>query len=266
MSSILIKSYNDLSSLEKLGVVDFSYSRLDTYNQCAAKYFYSYILKEPRQFNAPAVLGNIVHSVLENILDNDKVLDIGELRDEYRKNVPIWDPDNLIPPDLISVGSIIIDEFYDQHADKQFNIYEKEMSFNFILGIYRIIGFIDRVDIVGDRVNITDYKTGKWEVTQKDVHNNLQLGIYALALHNIFPEKEIYAELYYLRSGKRKGHLFSPEDIENVKVKLINNIHAIMNDGNFLPTSNTRICSYCDHAKSEACGTGVFRNKKNNFR
>lgn len=266
MSSILIKSYDDLSDLEKLGVVDFSYSRLDTYNQCPAKYFYSYILKEPRQFNAPAVLGNIVHSVLENILDNDKVLDIDELKDEYEKNIPIWDPDSLIPSDLISVGSTIIDEFYDQHVDKQFNIYEKEMSFSFILGIYRIIGFIDRVDIIGNRVNITDYKTGKWEVTQKDVPNNLQLGIYALALHNIFPEKEIYAELYYLRSGKRKGHLFSPEDIENVKVKLINSINTIMNDGNFLPTSNTRTCSYCDHAKTEACGTGVFRNKKNNFR
>lgn len=266
MSSILIKSYDNLSDLEKLGVVDFSYSRLDTYNQCPAKYFYSYILKEPRQFNAPAVLGNIVHSVLENILDNDKVLDISELKDEYEKNIPIWDPDNLIPSDLISVGSTIIDEFYDQHADKQFNIYEKEMSFSFILGIYRIIGFIDRVDIIGDRVNITDYKTGKWEVAQKDVPNNLQLGIYALALHNIFPEKEIYAELYYLRSGKRKGHLFSSEDIENVKVKLLNSINTIMNDGNFLPTSNTRTCSYCDHAKTEVCGTGVFRNKKNNFR
>ena len=266
MSSILIKSYNDLSDLQKLGVVDFSYSRVDTYNQCPAKYFYSYILKEPRQFNPPAVLGNIVHSVLENILDNDKVLDIGELRDEYAKNLPIWDPNGLIPPDLISAGSTIINEFYDQHAGKEFNIYEKEMSFNFILGIYKIIGFIDRVDIIGDRVNITDYKTGKWEVTQKDVHNNLQLGIYALALHNIFPEKEIYAELYYLRSGKRKGHLFSAEDIENVKVKLLDNIYKIMNDANFLPTSNSRICSYCDHAKSEACGTGVFRNKKNKFR
>ena len=34
---------------------------------------------------------------------------------------------------------------------------------------------------------------------------------------NKFPEKEIYAELYYLRSGKRKGHLFTQEDIDEVK-------------------------------------------------
>jgi hypothetical protein len=124
LSSISIKNYDSLNDLQKLGVVDFSYSRIDTYTQCAAKYFYSYILKEPRQFNPPAVLGNIVHSVLENILDNEKTLDITDLRNEYEKNIPIWDPDNLIPSELLSVGSVIIDEFYDQHADKKLNIYD----------------------------------------------------------------------------------------------------------------------------------------------
>lgn len=262
MSSILIKKYEDLNYLQRLGVVDFSYSRVDTYNQCPAKYFYSYILKEPRQFNAPAALGNIVHTVLENVLDNEKVLDLEELQREYVTSIESWDPDNLISKDLITVGSSILEEFYDQNIDKNFNIYEKEMSFSFIIGIYRIIGFIDRVDVIGDRVNITDYKTGKWEVALKNVPENLQLGIYALALHNIFPEKEIYAELYYLRSGKRKGHLFTEEDIEDVKIRLINSINLIINDKNFLPTSNPRTCSYCDHAKSGACGTGVYRNNK----
>lgn len=265
MSSILIKRYEDLNELQKLGLVDFSYSRIDTYNQCPSKYFYSYILKEPRQFNAPAALGNIVHSVLENILDNEKVLDLNELKNEYEDNVKIWDPQNLISEDLISVGSTIIEEFYDQNIDKSFNIYEKEMSFDFILGIYRIIGFIDRVDVSGDRVHITDYKTGKWEVALKDVPKNLQLGIYALALHNIFPEKQIYAELYYLRSGKRKGHLFTYEDIEDVKVRILDSINKIIEDKNFVPTSNVRACSYCDHAKSGVCGTGVFRNNKTRY-
>jgi CRISPR/Cas system-associated exonuclease Cas4 (RecB family) len=81
-------------------------------------------------------------------------------------------------------------------------------------------------------------------------------------MDHIFPDKEVYAELYYLRSGKKKGHLFSKQDIENVKVKLIQSINNIISDRNFNPTSNVRICSYCDHAASGACGTGVFRNKK----
>lgn len=262
MSSIKVKKIDELDDFELLALTDFSYSRIDTYTQCAAKYFYSYILKEPRQFNPPAVLGNIVHDVLENVLSNDKDLDIDELKSEYIDGIKKWDPDNQIAQDLINIGGVIIDEFYDEHSDKTFNIYAKELQFQMIIGSYRLIGFIDRIDLIGDRVNIIDYKTGKWEVTAKSIPDNLQLGIYALAVSEIFPDKEIYAELYYLRSGKRKGHLFTKDDIEVVKTKLISTIDKIINDNNFLPTANVRACSYCDHAKSGACGIGVFRNNK----
>lgn len=54
--SVKIKKYEDLNDLQKLAVVDFSYSRIDTYKQCPSKYFYSYIKKEPRFFSEPAVL------------------------------------------------------------------------------------------------------------------------------------------------------------------------------------------------------------------
>lgn len=103
---------------------------------------------------------------------------------------------------------------------------------------------------------------GKWEVSQKDVPKNLQLGIYALAVSTAFPGKNIRAELYYLRSGRRKFHVFTPEDLENVKVDLLNNINKIIEDTSFTPTANERNCTFCDHAKSRACPTGVNRLKK----
>lgn len=53
---IKIRSLDELTDLEKLSLVDFSYSRLDTYKMCPSKYFYTYIQKEPRSFNEPAVL------------------------------------------------------------------------------------------------------------------------------------------------------------------------------------------------------------------
>lgn len=266
MRSLEIRNYNSLTDFEKLGLVDFSYSRLDTYNQCPSKYFYTYITKEERSFSPAAVLGNIVHSVLENTIEPDGLASIEDINKEYVKNISIWDPQSKISSELISVGTNILNEFYDQNSDAQFNVYEKEMSFSFIIGSYAINGYIDRVDVLGDRVNIVDYKTGKWEVAQKDIANNLQLGIYALAMSNIFPEKEIYAELYYLRSGRKKGHLFSREDIENVKIRLIDNINKVISDNNFTPTNNPRPCSYCDHAASGVCGTGVFRNNKSRNR
>jgi len=262
LSSITIKRYEDLSDLEKMSLVDFSYSRIDTYKQCPAKYFYSYISKEPRQFAPAAVLGNIVHEVFENILENDKPLDLSALKTEYNSVIPKYDPSNQIPTELLDAGSAIIEDFYDTHQDEEFSIYAKELSFDFIIGSYIIRGFIDRVDVRDGLVHIIDYKTGKWEVSNKEIPNNLQLGVYALATSILFPGKRVYAELYYLRSGRRKGHMFSVDDLERVKVDLINGMKQIVDDTNYLPTTNTRMCSYCDHAKSGACGTGVYRNSK----
>ena len=105
-------------------------------------------------------------------------------------------------------------------------------------------------------------RPGKWEVTQKDLPNNLQLGIYALAVSTAFPDKTIRAELYYLRSGKRKSHTFSPEDIEQVKVNLLSNINKIVDDNSFNPTSNERNCTFCDYGKSGVCATGLNRLKR----
>lgn len=96
-------------------------------------------------------------------------------------------------------------------------------------------------------------------MSQKDVPLNLQLGIYALAVSLIFPDKKVTAELYYLRSGRRKRHTFSPEDLEDVKVNIIKLINNIIEDTSFSPTPNVRACSYCEHAKSGACPTRSFQ-------
>jgi hypothetical protein len=53
---ISIKSAKNISDFEKLYLTDLSYSRMDTYKMCPSKYFFSYIKKEPRQFNDAAVL------------------------------------------------------------------------------------------------------------------------------------------------------------------------------------------------------------------
>jgi RecB family exonuclease len=211
---------------------------------------------------SPLCCGNIVHSVLEDTVSKEDLLDHELMLQKFEEHYSDYDPNRKISNELISVGKQLIDEFYDKYSTTSFDVYDKEYGFGFIIGNYYLMGFIDRIDVINDRVVIVDYKTGKWEVSQKDVPENLQLGIYALAASLEFPDKEIYAELYYLRSGRKKGHLFTAEDLENVKLRLINNINKIIEDTSFTPTNNGRICSYCDHAKSGACPTGVFRNKK----
>jgi hypothetical protein len=51
-----IKQIEDLDPIQRLALVDFSYSRIDTYKQCPSKYFYTYIKREPKVFGEAAVL------------------------------------------------------------------------------------------------------------------------------------------------------------------------------------------------------------------
>jgi DNA helicase-2/ATP-dependent DNA helicase PcrA len=198
-----IRSLNEVSDLEKLSLTDFSYSRIDTYKMCPSKYFYTYIQKEPRLFGEAAVLGNIVHTVLEHNVSATETLDYEKLQVAYAEQRKSYDPDNKINDNLIEAGNEIISEFYDQYADTLFDVLHKEYGFQFVIGSYLISGYIDRVDNFGpNAIKIIDYKTGKWEISPKDIPSNLQLGIYAVAMDQVYPDKDIHAELYYLRSRK----------------------------------------------------------------
>ena len=104
--------------------------------------------------------GNIVHTVLENVITNDSPLDYSEIETEYQKSKESYDPDQKISEELISVGKEILDEFYDQNINTEFNVYDKEYGFKFVLGNHLIVGFIDRIDIYDENtINIIDYKT-----------------------------------------------------------------------------------------------------------
>jgi len=78
--TLKIQSIDELDSFKRLTLSEFSYSRIDTYEMCPSKYFYSYIKREPRQFSAPAVLGNIIHSVLEDNISKSEPLELDRFK------------------------------------------------------------------------------------------------------------------------------------------------------------------------------------------
>ena len=256
-----LRAIEDLDPLEELSLINMSYSRLDMYSTCAAKYYYTYILKEPRVFGPAASLGSILHSVLEDVVGEPLVLDnMLELMTEHREK---HDPEHLIDDDLWVAGRGILTEFYDNHEGEKLEIVGKELPFALLIGSAKVIGYIDLVTKHKDEyILVTDYKSGKWEVAAKNIPENLQIGLYALACAQLFPDMPIKAELYYLRSGKRKGHLFKPEDLEDVYARSLEQVQTMINDRHFKTTQNPRPCYYCDFAISKACSTGAARLKK----
>jgi ATP-dependent helicase/DNAse subunit B len=101
--TIEVTDRNSVDELTKLALMDLSYSRIDTYKMCPSKYFYSYITKEPRSFNDAAVLGNIVHAVLEDEISADKKIEHENLIESYKIKSKIFDPSSNIKNDLMEV-------------------------------------------------------------------------------------------------------------------------------------------------------------------
>lgn len=521
----MIRYEQEVDPLVSLSLQNFSYSRLKTYEECPQRYFYAYVIKEEQTFGMAAELGNIIHKALEVTIEDMYDFDPVELQRNYLAYVAEMDPNNRIPPSMISEGADMLTEYVKANPDRDKDFphepvsgedYHTELSFSIIIGRGRFNGFIDNVLVKPDRVEITDYKcvtadtkfwrldgtqaivselvpgehiigwneetglhptkitdifsngrqaivsistlngrslkvtrnhpvltqrgwvdagelesndrihvglnlnhmykelgmyppmdtdvvlpeanlvaefltvgpfssyllfqddflvfnrdywkevlglafkgkyrtntcnmttaediqfvlaqmginsriamsmgswfveidsdskmsmlnmmmtgeepknftatdkvtgmfpvgseetwgvtvsdnhthitdglvthnSGKWEVAAKHIAKDLQLGTYSLVASQMFPDREIHAELYYLRSGKRKGHTFSEEDLAEVEVKLTEKVEKVLTAEHFPPTPNERACEWCSFSKNGVCQIGANRLRK----
>jgi hypothetical protein len=88
---VTIKSIDQISDFEKLSLMDFSYSRIDTYKSCPSKYFYTYIQKEHR-----------VMTIGANVFISGK---------KYTKRILI---ENITQPAILKAESLIRKHFYNK--------------------------------------------------------------------------------------------------------------------------------------------------------
>lgn len=263
-----VRLLDELTDLEKLSIIPLSHSRIDTFFGsafgCQAKYFYQYILKQPSTSGPAALLGNVVHSVLENEITDTEITETFAkiLQDAYVEELLKTDPDNTIPEDLRDAGALMLQEFVERHVGETVSVSYKEMEFQIVIGNGYFRGFIDRIDIINDQLFIVDYKTGKNEVAAKNIPDNLQLAIYALAAAKIFNKKQVHASLYYLKTGRRKGHLFMEDDLSRLYNELSFRVQKIIATENFQPTTNQWTCKYCSFAEDGTCSVGAKRIKR----
>lgn len=257
----ILRDYDELTPLQKLTLINMSYSRLDMWQSCPAKYFYSYIIKKPRTFGPAAAMGTAVHTVLEetelNEMDLDEMLKRLDLELIKEGITADKGEDHVVLKE--AANSCVVD-FYDTHDGEKFETIAKEYSFNVVIGNCNFIGFVDRVDRTPDGgILITDYKTGKWQVSQNKVAENLQLGLYAVVARKFFPElSPIRGELYYLRSGKRIGHTYTNDELDDMELKILEVAGQIVGSDHFGYTTNTFTCTkMCDFGKDGTCPRGA---------
>ena len=95
-------------------------------------------------------------------------------------------------------------DFYKPNFDQDVIGIEKKLYFD--LGRYKFVGIIDRLDISNDGfIEVHDYKTSKFHKTQRQAKNDLQLGLYYLAVEQNYSNKNISLNWHFLNSGLQKS-------------------------------------------------------------
>lgn len=246
----------------------FSYTQLAAFNNCPYQYRFAHILRVPVRGKSVFSFGKSMHLTLQRffelVMEHQKTkqrdlfgkkeaksrIGLDELLAIYENSwLDDWYLDANEKAQYFSKGRDILKDFYQKHQDNwpQVKFLEKEFNLKIQNGEanYTIIGVIDRIDKVDDKIRIIDYKTGAPKEEEKlGLSDKDQLLIYQLASSEIFPEPLECLTFYYLDNNSEVSFLAGEKELFYIKNKIIGTIKEIAK-GEFPPKPG-RLCRFCD--------------------
>lgn len=232
-----------------------SYSSLDAFQNCPAKYKFSEIDKIKTAKSKEAVLGTIIHETLRML--HNPSLAAKPSEDEFLKFfMEKWDKNIYTDPAeeaaFFALGARMLKDYYKKNFSLQFDIVNLETHFETPIAdkeeVHKIAGKIDRIDkIAGGQFEIIDYKTAKKLPSQSQVDGNLQLAIYHLGLINRWPHLKntpVKVSLYYLKHNEKLSTVRTSSHIRETEEKILEIISAIKKS-KFEPNPNP-LCDWCE--------------------
>lgn len=228
-----------------------SYSAYDAFNRCPLQYKLAYIERIKTPDKPELFFGGLIHSIVQFALKKDPILPkvdelIKQLEDNWR--VDIFDSSD-VAAQYYGFGVDMIRKFYSGHQPGLRNIVAVEKRFQIPLNNKHVLsGIIDRIDkLPYGAYEVIDYKTSKALPTQDEVHKDKQLATYNLAVENLWPEaKDIRLTLYFLKHNSQITTTRRPDEVEAIKIELIETAEAIENTKDFAPKSNA-LCNWCSY-------------------
>ena len=162
-----------------------SYSKMQTYNKCAFRYYLSDILKlDIYEENFSAIIGSMVHYVMEKCLFNND-LDTDKYACEFLEDKSLTKKEQF----FIDKYKVNLKELLDQVLlEKEYSLfnqamYEKKIDIDYGNNVH-FVGIIDKILYYIDNnttyVSLIDYKTGNDDISLKYLKYglNIQLPIY----------------------------------------------------------------------------------------
>lgn len=236
-----------------LSLPRLSYSQIDTFRTCPLKYQFRYLFNLPSS-PAPALsFGTTLHNTLRDfyveLKENASLseLDMSErLEQLYKKNwMSVGYTDRHQHDEYFLHGAELLASYYQKNRSLSYLPSYIEEAFTLNIGRLTITGRIDRIDKLEDGTyEIIDYKTTENPDT-KNLENDLQLSIYALAAAQDLKITVSKLSLYFLETGEKASTIRTPEQLESCK-KELELIAQEIATSDFSPNPAYH-CSYCDY-------------------
>jgi len=223
--------------------------------ECPRKYYYAYgegiFQKETR----PMIFGSYIHSVLElylkSLLKSRKDQDLEALYSIARNKRKEYDMLDETGIDSFFEADVILNKFASKKIDPE-KIYAIEKFFKLPLPEFTAVpieGRIDRIDVEygekgQDLLHIIDYKTGKNEISESELKDDVQMKFYLLGAY--FMYRKIYKRFRFTLTYLRNNSIVSFEtELDNSYSKEIAGyIKAVADDQEYKKQISKK-CKFC---------------------
>ena len=248
-----------------IDTMQWSFSRLETYNTCPCGFKRTYIDCEDKEGNFFAAYGSHMHSILEKYAKNE--IGIWDMPLYYEENfnaaIPYDAPPNKytdIKYSYFTKGQDYLDNFSDTWLEP-YNIIAVEQEVHFAIYDKPFIGFIDLLlqDKETDELTILDHKSAslKWKKNgdvSKSSEEKLKKYKYQLYLYSKYfidnGQKVSFLRWNFFNDQKDYVIVWDENEYHEAIQWAEDTIREIEKDETWFPNPDFYFCNYiCDHGK-----------------
>jgi putative RecB family exonuclease len=226
-----------------------SYSSINAYETCPAKYRFQYEDRVPTTPSAALSFGDSLHRALHRF--HDRPVPVApSLGDLLSWLDDLWVSDGFSDPAEERLyrdhGREVLTRYHRENADEYRIPAALEFRFRVEVEGVTLSGVIDRMDrLPGGGYEIIDYKTNRRLPPRARVEQDLQLSLYHLAAREVWGIEPERLTLYFLLPGERMSTGRTPSQIDDLR-RRVATVAERIDAGRFEPRENP-LCDWCDY-------------------